>query len=174
VPGASVTHGYATPGSQSATVIATDAGGLSSTLTGATAVPAGSALLTVAAPLPLRATVKILTKHLRELLKRGLELKVGCTTACRVEIEIELPGKLASQLHIGGRSAARRRKPPPPVAIAVATVKLGNAGNRVLTVKLAKKARKRLAGAHRLELIAPVRASNAAQSASASRSAMLR
>lgn len=122
---------------------------------------------------PLRATVKILTKHLHELFKRGLELKVGCTQACRVKIKVELPGKLAKQLHIGGYIAARRRKSP-PVVIAIATLELKFPEDRTITVKLDKQARKRLAGIHRPELIAALRASNAGQSASVSRSTTLR
>jgi hypothetical protein len=174
--GASVTHAYATPGSQTATVTATNAGGLSSSLAAVTAVTAvAGASFVGPGPLPvrLRATVKIATKHLHELLKRGLKLKLGCTRACRLTIKIEIPGKLAKQLHIGAHAAAGRRKLP-PVAIAVETLELNTAGERTITVKLTKKARKRLASVHKLQLTAAIRASGAGQSTSASRTATLR
>jgi hypothetical protein len=171
--GASVAHAYATPGSQSATVTATNAGGLSSSLTAATAVAAGALGERPAVHAGLRATVKIATKRLHELLERGLKLKVGCTQVCRVAIKIEIPGKLARQLRIGAHVAARHRKLA-PVVIAIETFKLKSAEDRTITVKLARKIRKRLARVHTLKLIAAVRASNAGQSASASKTTTLR
>jgi hypothetical protein len=58
--------------------------------------------------------------------------------------------------------------------IAIETLKLNTGGDRTVTVKLAKKVRKRLASLQKIELTAALRASGAGQNASVSRTVTLR
>ncbi|HEY1688939.1 MAG TPA: PKD domain-containing protein [Solirubrobacteraceae bacterium] len=176
--GASVTHAYGSPGTQTATVTVTDAAGLSSSLSGTTTVPTPA----VAHP-RLRATLHVITKRLRALLKSGLKLEVGCSQACKLTVELQVSGKLAKTLGLGAHAHAAAKRPGRkhgaahrkqlPVVLAHRSLKLKAAGSRKLDVKLAKKLRKRLAKVHRLKLTVVVQASGSGQHAKASKTLTL-
>jgi hypothetical protein len=76
-------------------------------------------------------------KHkLERVLAKGLRVSVRCLEACRVELALELDRKTAKRLRVAAAKA---------VVVGRATARLAAGKSERVTVKLTRKARKRLA-----------------------------
>jgi len=90
---------------------------------------------------PLTATVAVQKARLKVALKKGLPVKITCNTSCQGIVEATISAKDAKRYKLGKK------------ALLVASTKFTPAaGDRILSVKFAKKAAKRLAKAKSLTL----------------------
>jgi thermitase len=81
---------------------------------------------------------------------RGLRLAIGASEACRARIAVSIDTRLARRLHLASRT------------IASASIRLGAAGRRVVTVRLSGRVARALRSAVRLHVVAHAVAVDAA------------
>jgi PKD domain len=161
--GAGVTHAYATPGPQTASAVATDAGGLTSApVSGSTQV---APVVVHPGPGPgpghgtsPSASLKVPKQRLRDVLRKGLAVSVSCSGPCRPELTLQVPLGTAKALGLAG-GAHMAVKIPPPSRHVRKTVTLGrlvltfrSGGTKTVRVKLTKIAKLHLRHTHKLTL----------------------
>lgn len=140
--GASVAHAYATTGAFSATVTATDAVGNATTAGGQVAVT-DTLAPAVAVSVPRG-------QRLRRVLRRGLRVRVGANEAGRAVVDALVDRRLLRRPSGSALARVGRRS------------RAVQAGRRAtLTIKLSRKARRRLARARRVRLTVRVSVTDA-------------
>ena len=119
----------ATANCESVTVVATGGGGGSGTATGTGGATGASGVKALAASFSIART------RLGRVVRKGLPVRFNCTTACGAKFELLMARKAARKLKI---AAAK------PVVIGRGSARLTQAGTKTATVKLTKKAKRRL------------------------------
>jgi|GEM_PF-6198476 len=160
--GTSVTHAYAAAGAQTVSVLATDAAGLvSNTLSAVTQVGVAP-VSPISTPLPgprpsSGATLKVLKQRLRDVLRKGLALSVGCSGPCTLELTLQVPAGTAKALGLAAQAARAKTKPTrrlkrKAVTVGRLKVTLKAAGTKTVHVPFTKTATHRLRHVHKLTL----------------------
>ncbi len=163
--GASVTHAYSAPGAQSTSVVAIDAAGLASApLAGVTQVglapasPPGTGTFTghgvrsgSGPPSRHRVSLKISKQRLRDMLRKGLAVTVGCPGPCKLGLALQVPAAAAKAL---GLLAKAKHPGHPKLASLIGrlSVTLKAAGTKTVYVRLTKAAKARLRHTRKLTL----------------------
>lgn len=158
--GASVSHAYAAPGAQTASVVATNAAGMASaTLSGVTQVSLASV---GGGGGKLKTSLKIPKQRLRDVLRKGLAVTVGCSGPCKLQVTLQVSAGVAKALGLAARAAAEfeaalaARRPhhrkPRPATVGRLGVSFTAAGSKTVHVKLTKTAKRHIRHVHRLTL----------------------